>query len=59
MPRKRRKPEPVADTQAEQVLIVYLEERAAQPGDAPLTAEEFIARSRRYGGGQATRRAEG
>jgi hypothetical protein len=42
MPRKRRKPEPVADTQAEQDLIVYLEERASQPNDAPLTAEEFM-----------------
>ena len=42
MPRKRRKPEPMADTQAEQDLIVYLEERANQPGAVPLTAEEFM-----------------
>jgi hypothetical protein len=42
MPSKRRIPPPVADTQAEQELIVYLEERAREAGDAPLTAEEFM-----------------
>jgi hypothetical protein len=42
MPRKQRKPPTGADTQAEQDLIVYLEERAKQADDVPLTAEEFM-----------------
>jgi hypothetical protein len=42
MPRKHPKSEPVADTQAEQGPIVYPEERAGQPRDAPLTADELM-----------------
>jgi hypothetical protein len=42
MARKRRTPPPVADTQAEQELIVFLEERARRLGDKPLSAEEFM-----------------
>jgi hypothetical protein len=41
MPRKPPRPRPLADSQAEQELIVYFEERAAAP-DSPLTVEELM-----------------
>ena len=39
MARRRPDPEPIADSPAEQDMIVFFEERAA--ADAPLTAEEL------------------
>jgi hypothetical protein len=53
MPRKERPPRPLAETHAEQELIVFLEERAARTEEGPLTAEEF---ARELGEAEAARR---
>jgi hypothetical protein len=42
MSRRSRQPRPIADTIAEQELIVFFDERAKRGDDAPLTAEEFM-----------------
>jgi hypothetical protein len=42
MKRRRKRPRPVEETSVDDGLMAFFKHRAGQPGDAPLTAEEFM-----------------